>query len=108
MKLYHATRTANVPAIQEEGIKPIWDFVYLTDSLDSALRWMGFRFSAMGDETMAIIEVDVDENELGEGVDHSPMMVKLFGVGKSLVSEKTITPDRIREIHYYSLKQKPE
>ena len=108
MKLYHATRTANVPGIQEEGIKPIWDFVYLTDSLDSALRWMGFRFSAMGDETMAIIEVDVDENELGEGVDHSPMMVKLFGVGKSLVSEKTITPDQIQEIHYYSLKQKPE
>ena len=108
MKLYHATRTANVPSIQKEGIKPIWDFVYLTDSLDSALRWMGFRFNAMGDETMAIIEVDVDEKELDEGVDHSPMMVKLFGVGKSLVSEKTITPDQIKEIHYYSLAQKPE
>ena len=108
MRLYHATLTTNVPSIQKEGIKPIWDFVYLTDSLDSALRWMGFRFNAMGDETMAIIEVDVDEKELDEGVDHSPIMVKLFGVGKSLVSEKTITPDQIKEIHYYSLTQKPE
>ena len=107
MRLYHATRTTNVPSIQKEGIKPIWDFVYLTDSLDSALRWMGFRFNAMGDETMAIIEVDVDEKELDEGVDHSPIMVKLFGVGKSLVSEKTITPDQIKETHYYSLVHKP-
>jgi len=104
MRLYHATRTENVPSIQKEGIKPVWDFVYLTDSLDSALRWMGFRFNAMGDETMAIIEVDLDENTLHEGTDHSPMMEKLFGVGKSLVSETTVTPDKITDIHYYKLK----
>lgn len=100
-RYYHATRAANVASIQREGLKPVWDYVYLTDSLDSALRWMGFRFQAMGDNTMAVIEVEMDPAKLGEGTDHSPLMQSLFGAGKSFVSEKRIPKSRIKKIHYY-------
>jgi hypothetical protein len=102
-RLFHATRIGNVPSILAEGLISKWEGVYLTDSLESALRWMGWRFQAMGEEFMAIIEVEVDETKLIEGTDHSPMMVTLFGVGKSLVSPKRIPPSAIKEVHKYEL-----
>ncbi len=102
-RYFHATRTQNVPAIKKEGLKPIWDYVYLTDSLESATRWMGFRFKAQGDTTMAVIEVEADPKELQEGTDHSPLMQKIFGAGASFTSEKAIPKSRIKKVHYYSL-----
>lgn len=101
MRYFHATTIKNSTSIQNEGLKPIWDFVYLTDSIESAQRWMGFRFKAMGEEAFAIVEVEMKPEELSEGTDHSPMMEKIFGVGKSLISKKKIAKSRIKRIHYF-------
>ena len=60
--------------ISDEGLKAKFDYVYLTDSLDSALRWCAFKLRAQGINQMAVIEVNVNEKELEEGCDHSPMM----------------------------------
>ena len=103
MRLYHATRIENVASIKEQGLKAMFEGVYLTDSLDSACRWMGFRLRAMGEESLAVIEVEVDETKLEEGTDHSPFMVQMFGVGKSLVSPKSIPKSRIKKVHYFKI-----
>jgi RNA:NAD 2'-phosphotransferase (TPT1/KptA family) len=101
--LYHATKTVNVKPILEKGLLAIWEGVYLTDSIESAQRWMGFRFAAQGDRDFAVIEVEVDEDQLTEGMDHNPLMVQLSGVGKSIVHVENIPPKQIRDVHYYQL-----
>jgi hypothetical protein len=73
--------------------------VYLTDSAESAVRWIGFRLQAEGKTKMAIIEVEVPEDSLEEGTDHSPLMVKIFGVGKSLLSPENIPASAIRNVY---------
>jgi hypothetical protein len=103
MRLYHATSIENVDSIRKEGLKVFWEGVYLTDSIESALRWMGFRLRAMGKSHIAVIEVEVDETKLEEGTDHSPFMVQFFGVGKSLLSTKPIPKSRIKRVHYYDI-----
>jgi hypothetical protein len=103
-RFFHATAVENVSSIQEKGILPKFGEVYLTDSVESACRWMGFRFAAMSKEVFAVIEVEADESKLIEGTDHSPMMVQLFGVGRSLVSEKKIPKSRIKRVHYFKTK----
>ena len=102
-RFFHATSIENVQSIREKGLIAKYGEVYLTDSLDSACRWMGFRLKAMGQDIMAVIEVEADETKLIEGCDHSPMMVQLFGVGKSLVSEKSIPKSRVKKIHYFKI-----
>lgn len=62
----------------------------------------------MGEEYMAFIEVEVDETKLEEGTDHSPMMVKLFRVGKSFLSPKPISKSRIKKVHYIKFNKKTE
>jgi len=104
-RFFHATRITNITSILEQGILPKFGEIYLTDSLDSALRWMGFRFQAMGDNTMAIVEVEVNEKKLVTGTDHSPLMQKIFGCGKSLVSHEVIKPSQIIKVHYYQIKR---
>jgi len=104
MRAYHATSVSNVDSIEENGLVIKWDYVYLTDSIDSALKWMGFRLKATGEDKVAVIEVEVDESKLGEGMDHSPMMVTLFGVGKSWVSEEPIPASAIKEVHLFKIK----
>ena len=79
--------------------------IYLTDSIESAHRWMGFRFAAVGEKTFSVVEVEVDEKDLYEGTDHSPLMVSLFGVGKSLVTTKRIPKSRIKKIHHFKIGQ---
>lgn len=103
MRLYHGTSISNVASIKKEGLKAIWEGVYLTDSVVSATRWIGFRLSVTGETNMAIIEVEVDDKHLVEGNDHSPFMEKIFGVGKSILSLKSIPKSRIKKIHYYSI-----
>ena len=102
-RFFHATSIENVQSIREKGLIAKYGEVYLTDSLDSACRWMGFRLKAIGQDIMAVIEVEADETKLIEGCDHSPMMVQLFGVGKSLVSEKSIPKSRVKKIHYFKI-----
>jgi len=106
MRAFHATSVSNVPSIKKDGLIIKWDYVYLTDSIDSALRWIGFRLQATGEKTIAVIEVEVDEEKLEEGMDHSPMMVKLFGVGKSLTSSEPISASSIKEVHIYAINDK--
>jgi hypothetical protein len=103
MRLYHATSVENVESIKAHGLKVFWEGVYLTDSIDSALKWMGFRLRASGKNSIAVIEVEVDETKLVEGTDHSEFMVQLFGVGKSLLSLKPIPKSRVKDVHYYKI-----
>jgi hypothetical protein len=103
MRAFHATSFKNIDSIKDKGIESRFDGVYLTDSEESALRWMGFRYKAMGEDLIAVIEVEVNEEDLVEGIDHSPIMEKLFGVGKSLVSPKTITPNNIINFNVYEV-----
>lgn len=108
MRAFHATSVSNVPSIKKDGLIIKWDYVYLTNSIDSALRWIGFRLQATGEDTIAVIEVEVDESKLEEGMDHSPMMVQLFGVGKSWTSSEPIPATSIKEVHLYSINNKKE
>jgi len=64
----------------------------------TAIKWMGFRLKAMGEAEVAIIEVNISLKNLEEGMDHSPLMELIFGVGKSLVSPKAIPPSKIKNI----------
>lgn len=105
IRLYHATSAKNAWSIKEKGLLSKWEGVYLTDSAESAIRWMGFRLAAMGEPLMIVVEVEVEEKSLVEGCDHSPIMVQIFGVGKSLVSPKSIPPSRIKGIEYYKLNE---
>ena len=102
-RYFHATRISNVNSIKKEGLKPIWDYVYLTDSIESAFNWMGFRLKAMGESNIAIVEVEADPKNLEKGFDHSPLMQTIFGAGESFISEVTIPKSRIKKIHYFKL-----
>ena len=82
IKAYHGTNVDNVASIKKKGLVSKYEGVYLTDSAESAARWIGFRLRAMGENMMAVIEVEVEEEELEEGMDHSTEMVRIFGVVK--------------------------
>ena len=103
VKLYHATDADNLGRILMEGLIAKWEGVYLTDSAESAARWIGFRLRITGEEEMAVVEVDVDETKLEEGTDHSPLMVMMFGVGRSLLSVKPIPKSRVKKVHYFKI-----
>lgn len=100
---YHATSAKNVKSIKKKGLLSQWEGVYLTDSEESAARWIGFRLNAMGETKMAVIKVEVDEEKTEPGTDHSPIMEQLFGVGKSILHQETIQPSQILDITYYKL-----
>jgi hypothetical protein len=108
VKLYHATDAANLGSILSKGLVSKWEGVYLTDSAESAARWIGFRLAAMGREKMIVVEVEISPKGLEEGCDHSPIMETLFGVGKSILSPKAIPAKCIKNIYEYQLNtQKP-
>ena len=99
VRLFHGTDYDNLGSILKDGLISRFEGVYLTDSAESAARWIGFRLKAQGKTKMAIIEVEVPEEGLEEGVDHSPMMVKIFGVGKSILSPNSIPRSAIRNVY---------
>jgi hypothetical protein len=99
IRAFHGTDYDNIGSILKQGLISKFDGVYLTDSKESAARWIGFRLRAVGKTRMAIIEVEVPEDGLEEGIDHSPMMVKLFGVGKSILSPENIPSTAIRNVY---------
>jgi hypothetical protein len=102
-KLYHGTSVKNVDSILETGLKiSIFEqAVYLTESAESAARWTGFKLSAMGEDTLAVIEVEVEEDKLSPGCDHSPMMQAIFGAGESILHEGDITTESILNVIYF-------
>lgn len=99
IRAFHGTDYDNISSILRKGLVSNFEGAYLTDSKESAARWIGFRLRADGKTRMAIIEVEVPEASLEEGTDHSPMMVQLFGVGKSLLSPENIPPTAIRNVY---------
>lgn len=101
---YHATSAKNVKSIRKKGLLSQWDGVYLTDSEESAKRWMGFRLAAMGESQLAVVEVEVDAESCVPGTDHSPIMEELFGVGKSILHPENIPADCIRNINLYLIR----
>ena len=103
MKLYHGTSVKNVESIMEKGLLKKFEGVYLTDSKDSAVKWIGFRLKAMGEDQVAVVEVEVSPNSLIEGNDHSPLMQIIFGTGNSLLSTKTIAPSKIKSIQIINI-----
>jgi len=103
MIAYHATSAKNVRSIKKKGLFSQWEGVYLTDSEESAARWIGFRLRAMGETKMAVIKVEVDEEKCEPGTDHSPVMETLFGVGKSILHPDVISTESILDITYYKL-----
>jgi hypothetical protein len=108
VKLYHATDAANLGSILSKGLVSKWEGVYLTDSAESAARWIGFRLAAMGRPNMIVVEVEISPKGLEEGTDHSPIMEQIFGVGKSILSPKAIPAKCIKNIYEYQLNtQKP-
>jgi hypothetical protein len=103
IKLYHATDAENLGSILDKGLLSKWEGVYLTDSAESAARWIGFRLAAAGRKKMVVIEVEVSSKGLVPGTDHSPVMEQLFGVGKSILSPKPIPASAIRRVWEYDI-----
>lgn len=101
--LYHGTSVKNVESILENGLKKsiFEQAVYLTDTSESAARWTGFKLQAMGEDTLAVIEVFVSGDKLSPGCDHSPMMQTMFGAGESILHEGDIPPDQILDVIYF-------
>ncbi len=105
MKLFHATSTKNIDSIMAEGLKTRWEGIYFTDSAESACRWIGFRLAAVGEDTVAVVEVDIPKGWVIEGSDHSPLMQQIFGCGESfLCTKKRVPQTRIKEVHYFKMK----
>lgn len=101
-RYFHATPAENVPSIRKEGLKPMFGEIYMADSEENAVRWMGFR---MGGKPFAVIEVEVNEKKVTLGGDHSPLMQKIFKCGDSFVYDKVIPPSSIKKIYHYQEKK---
>jgi len=102
---YHGTSFDNVDSIDENGLISQFEGIYLTDSADSACRWIGFRLKAGNtpDPIVAVVAVEMFEDELEPGTDHSPIMVQLFGVGASFLGPQKIDKSRIKGWEFFKI-----
>jgi len=107
-KYYHGTRKENLTSIMDKGLLSKFEGVYLTNSVDSASRWMIPRLLASDVGKLIVIEVTIDSDSVVEGCDHSEMMVKLFGVGESWLSIDNIPSDKITNVFDVELGLKDE
>lgn len=99
---YHGTSAKNVDSIKQKGLISRFEGVYLTDSADSACRWVGFRLRAFEeDPIIAVVAVEMFEDELEPGMDHSPMMTTIFGVGASFLGPNAIRKSRIKGFEFF-------
>lgn len=102
MKLYHGTNYKNLKSILAKGLKKsIEGGVYLTDSKESAVAWTAIRVLANGDNAILVCEVDIDDEKLELGCDHSPMMQEIFGCGESYLYKDNIPTDKIKNYIKY-------
>jgi len=103
--LYHGTEVKNLVSIQKSGIKPNFGEVYLTDSKESAVKWLALRSREKNE--VAVITVAVDETKLEPGMDHSQFMLNLTG-GESFVYPEMILPEAIieTEVFEYNIAEK--
>lgn len=102
MKYFHATQLENVPSIWEDGLRLCLGEIYLTDTIDSAMRWAAMRMLGQESFEIAVVEVEIDETLVEEGTDHSPIVHTLFGVGPSFVTRQPIEAEQIIDIHHLS------
>lgn len=103
MRLFHATKSENVPGILKDGLKKHLDGIYLSDSIEGAALWKAVQ---MQNQTVAVVEVEVDESAISEGEDHSPEMQAMFGAGKSFLSTKKIPSKSVIRIHFGMIEKK--
>ena len=77
MRLFHVTKIENVPGILKDGLKKHLDGIYLSDSIASAALWKAVQ---MQNQTVAVVEVEVDERAIRKGEeDISPTSTESFG-----------------------------
>jgi hypothetical protein len=101
MKLFHATKIENVPSILKDGLKCSLDGVYLSDTIKGAAKWKaGFVETSLD---VVVVEVEIDGRKIRKGNDHSPLMQKKFGAGKSFLSHKSIPSKSVKRIHFCTL-----
>lgn len=103
MILFHGTDYNNLSSILSRGLKKHWEGIYLTDSKESAFRWVAFKLKAMGLKDVLVVEVDVDENLCQPGMDHSPFIEKIFGCGKSILYTDNISTKNILNYYHYKI-----
>jgi len=103
MRLFHVTKIENVPGILKDGLKKHLDGIYLSDSIKGAALWKAVQ---MQNQTVAVVEVEVDECGIREGEDHSPEMQAVFGAGKSFVCTKKIPTKSVIRIHFGTIEKK--
>lgn len=89
-----------------EGIKQHWEGVYLTDSAESAAKWVGLKLHALGEDSVVVFEVEVEAHKLSDGTDHSPIIHELMGVGESILHEGNISNKKIKNVLEFSFKDK--
>jgi hypothetical protein len=101
---YHGTSIKNLGSILKKGIlaSPFEQGVYLTDSKESALAWMSMRLLT---DDILVIELTVDDSKIEPGIDHTPLVQKLFGCGESYLYKGDIPPDQLLNYIQYSTKQ---
>ena len=83
----------NLGSILRKGIlkSKFEDGVYLTDSAESAVAWVFIRTP----DDILVIEVEVDEDKIELGCDHSPLMQEIFGAGESYLYMDNIPPAQL-------------
>jgi hypothetical protein len=94
--LYHATAMTNLGSILDKGLLKGYDGgVYLTESVDSAFKWMGFRIA--GRDDLVVIKVE-------PGCDHSPIMQQIFGCGESYFYPFDIPSSKLKDFIKFETK----
>ena len=107
MTLYHGTDRRNLGSILAKGLlKSVFEGgVYLTDTAESAVAWTAMRVAAAGGSEILVCEVEIDENNLQLGCDHSPAMQEIFGCGESYVHKGDIPTECIKKYTVYGTKK---
>ena len=83
MKFYHATDYENVDSIVDKGLIPGIDgIIYLADSFENAVKFVMLR----GYERILVCEIDLNEDQVQETFDHSPIFFqcKAYGYSKKI------------------------
>ena len=80
MKYYHGTSLSNLLKIIDDGkIKTSMEgIVYLAETQEDAFKFVALRYMA---ETIAVIELELDESKIEETFDHSPVFFKAKAYG---------------------------
>ena len=97
MRMFHATNPENVASIMKEGLKPHFGELYLSDSVEGAVRWK--IADVLAGNQISVIEVEVPKKLLREGADHSPTMQTQFKAGTSFTIAGGVAPWKIKKEH---------